>query len=223
MSKIIESFDVYDSEEEELNLKLPSKLIPDTELGSMDTNIDNKSEKTEELLEKQNNSFSFILSQKNSRNIFKTFDEDSGTNLNINDTILKGNPANLIFQNINFYMGGTQNIWGKSEHIAMKQRNIKGAQYKLYKAKVLNKFKEQKYDDKMIECFTFDTGFELGLERIAQGRARRAYQGKGPIVLNFKKGGGKEVQEGLTKVYLNVDGEFYHLLKTKCITGVIQS
>ena len=128
------------------------------------------------------------------------------------DKILKGNPVNIICQNIKFYMGGTQNIWEKSDHLAIKVEDASRKQYKEYRKEVLNSFNKQRFDDKKIEFFTYEHGIELGLERVARGLAKKVYQGSGPVFLEFKKMPNATESKALTKVYMNADGEFFHLV-----------
>ena len=148
-----------------------------------------------------------IIEKDNRKLIFKT--ENSGDIPS--DIILKGNPVNIICQNIDFYMGGTQNIWNKSKHIGIKQEEATKSQYKQYKKEVLEHFQKQAFDDKKIEFFTYERGIELGLERVNRGMAKRVYQGSGPVYLEFKKNPDETQKIALNKVYLNCDGEFYHL------------
>ena len=137
--------------------------------------------------------------------IFKTKTE------NQTDVVLKGNPVSLICQNIDFYMGGTRNIWDKTSHIGIQQEELSKEQYREYKRQVLDNWQKQAFDDKKIEFFTFEHGIEMGLERVARGLAKRVYQGPGPIFLEFKKNPDETEREALMKVYINCDGEFYHL------------
>ena len=108
-------------------------------------------------------------------------------------------------------MGGTQNIWDKSSHIGITQEDATRNQYKEYRKGVLESFQKQAFDDKKIEFFTYEHGIELGLERVARGMAKRVYQGAGPVFLEFKKNPNNTEKIALSKVYLNCDGEFYHL------------
>ena len=108
-------------------------------------------------------------------------------------------------------MGGTQNIWDKTSHIGITQEDATKKQYKEYKKEVLESFKKQAFDDKKIEFFTYEHGIELGLERVTRGMAKRVYQGSGPVFLEFKKNPDETEKVALRKVYLNCDGEFYHL------------
>jgi len=142
---------------------------------------------------------------KEKRIIFKTKVE------NQKDIVLKGNPVSLICQNIDFYMGGTRNIWDKTSHLGIQQEELTKDQYREYKQKVLDNWKKQAYDDKQIEFFTFENGIEIGLEKVARGLAKRVYQGPGPVFLEFKKQPDANERLALTKVYVNCDGEFYHL------------
>jgi diacylglycerol kinase (ATP) len=148
-----------------------------------------------------------LLDKSQRKLIFKTKNaEDSDS-----DIVLKGNPVNIICQNIDFYMGGTQNIWDKSSHIGITQEDATKNQYKEYRKGVLESFQKQAFDDKKIEFFTYEHGIELGLERVARGMAKRVYQGAGPVFLEFKKNPDNTEKIALSKVYLNCDGEFYHL------------
>ena len=108
-------------------------------------------------------------------------------------------------------MGGTQNIWNKSSHIGITQEEINKKEYKEYKKHVLEHFQNQAFDDKKIEFFTYEHGIELGLERVTRGLAKKIYQGSGPVFLEFKKNPNENEKNALEKVYLNCDGEFYHL------------
>ena len=127
------------------------------------------------------------------------------------DIMLKGNPVSLVCQNIDFYMGGTTDIWEKTSHIGIQQEELTKEGYKEYKRQVLENWKKQAFDDKQIEFFTFEHGIQIGLEKVARGLAKRVYQGPGPVFLEFKKDPNETEKIALTKVYINCDGEFYHL------------
>ena len=141
----------------------------------------------------------------NRKFIFKTKSIDQ------KDIVIKGDPVTLICQNIDFYMGGTRNIWDKTTHLGIHQGESTKEVYQEYKRQVLENFKKQAYDDKQIEFFTFENGIELGLEKVARGLAKRVYQGPGPVYLQFKRQPDDTEKIALTKVYVNCDGEFYHL------------
>ena len=153
-----------------------------------------------------------VLEQSNKKAIFGVLDKNEILDKQIKEVVLKDNPVDMICQNINFYMGGTRNIWSNSSHIAIKIIDLEGDDYKKYKNEILNQYNsEQKYDDKIIEFFTYGSGLKLAMERFTSGFAQKLYQGKGPFILKFKSEPNDEETEYLNKVYLNVDGEFYHL------------
>ena len=126
---------------------------------------------------------------------------------------LKGRPVDLIGQNIDFYMGGTQGIWNKSDNIGIKF--LRGKKYEKIKKKIINNFHEQSFDDKKIEFFTYNSGIEMAIERIFTGQSKRVYQGFGPVFLLFKENPNKSEFETMNKIYLNADGEFFHLMQPK--------
>ena len=55
------------------------------------------------------------------------------------------------------------------------------------------------------------------LEGDERGNAKKIHQGKGPFVFTFKKILSKAQKKKLNKVYINIDGEFYHLVQPKQI------
>ena len=184
--------------------------------NSSDNDINILTEKSDSDLEEVPNEPLPLLNEKitdedinninnNKRFVFKT--KKSGQK----DIIIKGNPVSLICQNIDFYMGGTRDIWGKTSHLGIEQEEASKEDYREYKRQVYENFKKQAFDDKKIEFLTFDNGFEFGLERFARGLAKRVYQGPGPVFLEFKKEPDDTERGALTKVYINCDGEFYHL------------
>ena len=152
--------------------------------------------------------------------IFRT--EDSNSNESGKDYSkvgLVGNRIDIICQNINFYMGGTRDIWEHSgSQLGLKVINAKEEEMKNYKNKVISQFNEQRYDDKKIEFFTYESGISMALERVASGQANKIYQGEGPVIMTFKENPDKKEEAALNKVYLNADGEFFHLLQPKELT-----
>ena len=152
--------------------------------------------------------------------IFKTKDSsnsnESGKGKDYLKVGLVGNPIDIICQNINFYMGGTRDIWEHSgSQLGLKVINAKEEEMKNYKNKVISQFNEQRYDDKKIEFFTYESGISMALERVASGQANKIYQGQGPVIMTFKQTPDKTEEAALNKVYLNADGEFFHLLQPK--------
>ena len=189
----------------------PNKINNDTDNTNNDK--DNLNEITEEKLgetdieEVPNEPLisveNIITSEK--KIIFKTKSEGQ------KDILLKGNPVSLICQNIDFYMGGTHNIWENTSHIGIQKEELTKDEYREYKKQVIDNWKNQAFDDKKIEFFTFDNGLEMVLEKAVSGLAKRVYQGTGPVLLEFKKEPNETERIALTKVYVNCDGEYFHV------------
>ena len=148
-----------------------------------------------------NNCRKYVFRTKNSGDI-------SSKSSNI---VLTGNPVSIICQNIFYYMGGSQNIWEKSSNIGTTQEEISKSQYEQYKRQVLENFQKQQLDDKKLEIFTYENAIEFGFEKVARGLAKRVYQGKGPFFLEFKKNPNEAEKAGLENIFLNIDGEYYHV------------
>ena len=175
--------------------------------------IENKKENNEDTKEEEIKIKDEDNEGKNKMYIFRT-----RTSMEIpSNIVLNGNPVNLVCQNIDFYMGGTQKIWDKSNNLAVSKEELNKKQEKEYCKEVLSHFQKQSFNDKKIEFFTYEHGIQLGLERISGGMAKRVYQGSGPFYLDFKKKPNEIEKEALKIVYLNCDGEFYHLENPKQI------
>ena len=175
--------------------------------------IENKKENNEDTKEEEIKIKDEDNEGKNKMYIFRT-----RTSMEIpSNIVLNGNPVNLVCQNIDFYMGGTQKIWDKSNNLAVSKEEFNKKQEKEYCKEVLSHFQKQSFNDKKIEFFTYEHGIQLGLERISGGMAKRVYQGSGPFYLDFKKKPNEIEKEALKIVYLNCDGEFYHLENPKQI------
>lgn len=142
--------------------------------------------------------------------VFKTKNSGDFSSKSSN-IVLKGNPVSIIFQNIFYYMGGSQNIWGKSSHIGTTQEEISKSQYEQYKKQVFDNFKKQQFDDKKLEIFTYNYAIQFGFEKVVRGLANRVYQGKGPFFLEFIKNPNEGEKAYLENIFLNVDGEYYHV------------
>jgi len=69
----------------------------------------------------------------------------------------------------------------------MKEKNYKKDPFLLFKEreffKEIFKNAEQKFDDKKLEFFTFDSEWKIG----NPANAYKIYQGNGPCVINFKE------------------------------------
>lgn len=151
----------------------------------------------------------------NKKIIFETIDK--GKKNNYNRTILKGSPVVIVCQNIDYYMGGTENIWGMSEQLGTQKCGLKRKEKKIYENNIINSFHKQTSDDKQIEFISYNHGMDMGLDRVAGGKAMKIYQGFGPFFITFKKILSKGQKKKLNKVYINIDGEFYHLVQPKQI------
>ena len=198
INELIDNFISYDNNNKNIDNKNDSSMNiirVNSNKQILYEKEENKEELNEELV---NNNKENII---NTENIIDTNENNINTknnnilngtkkvifNNNTEKSSIKGNPIVLIAQNINYYMGGTQNIWNKS--------NAKD-----------NKFSDQLFDDKKLEFFSYKNGIEMALERVFTGFANRIFQGEGPIILNFREN---------RDFYINIDGEFYHLINPK--------
>ena len=157
----------------------------------------------------------FLKLLNNKKIIFETIDK--GKKNNYNRTILKGNPVVIVCQNIDFYMGGTENIWGSSQQIGIQACGLKRKEKKLYEKNIADSFHKQSSNDRRIEFITYGHGMDMGIDRVTGGKAKKIYQGSGPFFFTFKKILSKGQKKKLNKVYINIDGEFYHLVQPKQI------
>ena len=114
-------------------------------------------------------------------------------------------------------MGGTENIWGSSQQIGIQACGLKRKERKIYEKKVMDSFYKQSSNDRKVEFITYGHGMDMGLDRVTGGKAKKIYQGSGPFYFTFKKMLSKGQKKKLNKVYINIDGEFYHLVQPKQI------
>jgi hypothetical protein len=121
----------------------------------------------------------------NKKIIFESIDKRKKKNYN--PTILKGNPVVIVCQNINFYMGGTEHIWGSTNQIGIQPCGLKRGEKKLFEQDLLKSFQNQLSNDRKIEFITYSHGMDMGLDRVARGNAKKIHQGKGPFIFTFKK------------------------------------
>ena len=220
VKKFIETFTVYNSDENSVNQESfftnykgennidgkGSNIISNETNNQNDTNI--------------NNSLLFN-SRKDYKIKFQFVSENNlhSTNILNNDNnkclILKGNPCSIIFQNISNYMSGVNDIWGKAENqLSIEIKNGTNVDNQKYNNKLLSMANnKQLFDDKMLEVFTFDNGFETGLEKIIRGQAKKIYHGRGPIEIKFFDTPKYEKEDKENRIYFNLDGEFFHIVK----------
>jgi hypothetical protein len=103
-------------------------------------------------------------------------------------------------------MGGTKDIWRKSNHnIGL---NLKDTDK-------LNQLKEaqQSFNDQKLEFFTYSSGLKLGFEKIITGLADKIHHGHGPFIVKFRPIPDSNREDKLNRVYLNLDGEYFHIIK----------
>ena len=108
--------------------------------------------------------------------------------------ILKGNPVSLVAQNISMF-NGKENLWKNSGDKCGLEAYEERMKDKNYKKDAVLKMKEnlffgeifknteQKFDDKKLEFFSFDSEWKIG----NPNNTFKLYQGNGPCVINFKE------------------------------------
>lgn len=119
---------------------------------------------------------------------------------------MNGNPISVVCQNINSYLGGSKNIWRNSgSNIGVTGSGSESDFNEDEKKMLIDSINcSQKFDDKKLEFFIYDTGVQVGLENIYSGHAHKIYHGEGPVRIVFRK-------NASGKVYLNVDGEYFRI------------
>ena len=123
--------------------------------------------------------------------------------------ILNGDPISIVCQNINYYLGGSKDIWKNSgSNIGLTHLDNNSEEEKNFLYEKANS--EQRFDDKKLEFFTYESEVALGLENIFSGHANKIYHGNGPVRIVFRKG----VKD---KVYLNIDGEYLRIYNPEYI------
>ena len=129
--------------------------------------------------------------------------------------IIKGEPCSIVCQNINFYMAGVKDIWkGGKENMSVEVINVNKEEKKKYDQKFKEMAdQEQKLDDHKIEIFSFDNGLQTGFEKVIGGLAKKIYHGGGPILMKFKDTPGLNENDKKDRIYLNIDGEYFHIIK----------
>ena len=133
--------------------------------------------------------------------------------------LLEGKPCSIIFQNIANYMSGVKDIWGKGKpqiNVKVIAKTIEENNNCSKKLDEMAKSK-QTFDDKMLEVFTFDNGLETGLEKVHSGFAKKIYHGRGPMEIKFLDTPKYDKEDKKDRIYLNLDGEFFHIVKPKIL------
>jgi len=145
--------------------------------------------------------------------IFKSKDDHSKEETE--QVVLKGEPICLIGQNVNFYLGKADNLWKTNDKIGLALHNPnvdeKNIELQVKEEKEKEKFEhliqnEQNLNDSKLEFLTYQNGFcGINCEKI--------YQGTGPVVIKFKDTPEKNEHDKHSRVYLNIDGNYYHIVK----------
>ena len=60
---------------------------------------------------------------------------------------------------------------------------------------------------------TIDNGFKTGFEKVIGGFARKIYHGRGPMELKFLETPDYVENDKKNRIYLNLDGEYFHIVK----------
>lgn len=72
---------------------------------------------------------------------------------------------------------------------------------------------EQRLNDQKLELFTYSSTWKLGCFKVTSIDADKVYHGKGPMIIKFKETPTKSDLDKFNRVYLNIDGEYYHIVK----------
>ena len=136
-------------------------------------------------------------------------------NIHNKHLVIEGEPCSIIFQNIVNYMSGVNDMWGKGkEQLAISVKDDNKEVKKKYTQKLKKMADEkQKFDDKKLEVFTFDNGFETGFEKVIGGFAKKIYHGRGPMEVKFLDTPKFLKNDKKHRIYLNLDGEYFHIVK----------
>lgn len=112
-------------------------------------------------------------------------------------------------------MAGVKDIWKKSKgHTGLDIINVDQNKKKEFEQKLkLMYSNKQMLDDKKLEFFIYENGIKTGLERVFRGLAKKLYHGAGPIMMKFNDIDDLNDKDRKNRIYLNVDGEFFNLVK----------
>ena len=214
VQEFLESFTVYDSDENSVNQE---SFFSNNNNEIFSKN--NLSDTIQNQNYQDNNTYNSLgINNQKHKIKFQFVSEKflgNGHISNNKNLILKGNPCSLIFQNISNYMSGVNDIWGKGKNnLSFSIKNVNGNDKQKYNNKLIAMdSNQQKFDDKMLEVFTFDNGLETGLEKIISGQAKKIYHGRGPMEIKFIKTPKYDKNDKMNRIYFNLDGEFFHIVK----------
>ena len=214
VNSFIDTFTVYNSDENSVN--------QESFFSEIDKNKENENEiKTNNGILNENNKINELKPENNEHEIKYQFISQEKLKKNkdlLNDKryiVLHGKPCSIVFQNIVNYMSGVKDIWGNGkDHLSVDIKSSSIEDKKKYLNKLLTMAKsQQKYDDKMLEVFTFDNGLETGLEKVIKGFAKKIYHGRGPMEVKFLETPKYEKDDKKHRIYFNLDGEYFHIVK----------
>lgn len=216
VQKFIESLTVYDSLENSIN----QESFFSDESQENNNNDNGETNATNNMINLTENNLKLPEAHKikfrmTSSRIYESNQEKN----NKKCLVLEGNPCSIIFQNINNYMSGVRDMWAKSEeNITVGLKNGNEPETKKYTKKLKRMAScTQKYNDKMLEVFTFQNGFETGLEKLIRGLAKKIYHGRGPIEVKFFDTPKYIKTDKKHRIYMNVDGEYFHIVRPKLL------
>jgi hypothetical protein len=107
--------------------------------------------------------------------------------------------VSLVFQNVNYYLGGTENIWRKSgkevgvEFVKKKtnmtiQEDVESSSDSNCEyVRNLKNNHDQYLDDGKLEIFSYSSGWKEGWEKVHSGNAQKIYQGGGSFLIEFRE------------------------------------
>ena len=217
VQEFLESFTVYESDENSVNQESFFSSNKNNNNRIFSKNYLSDSIQNQSFKDNNTNNTIGIINQEHkikfrfvSEKLLKT-----GHISNDKSLILQGNPCSLIFQNISNYMSGVNDIWGKGKNnLSFSIKNVNENDKQKYNYKLIAMASnQQKFDDKMLEVFTFDNGLETGLEKIISGQAKKIYHGRGPMEIKFKETPKYNKNDKANRIYFNLDGEFFHIVK----------
>ena len=200
----IDTFTIYESSDNSVNQE---SFFNDMESTDNKVNSDSNDHKVK---------FQFI-----SKKVYtKEIKSQKETKNNKKCLVVEGDPCSIIFQNIVNYMSGVNDMWGKGkEQLAISVKNADKDTKRKYTKKLKDMAGEkQKFDDKMLEVFTFDNGFKTGFEKVIGGFAKKIYHGRGPMEVKFLETPKYVENDKKHRIYLNLDGEYFHIVKPILLT-----
>ena len=221
VNSFIDTFTVYDNME---NSVQQESFFSDyeKEFGLNNDNMPNDNHNNEENIINNENNNDIEITNNNKKHKIKyqfisaeKLLQNGNNNDNHKCLVLRGEPCSIIFQNIVNYMSGVKDIWGNGkDHFSVMLKNVTKDEEKKYTDKLITMANyKQKFDDKMLEVFTFDSGLKTGLENLIKGFAKKIYHGRGPMEVKFLDTPKYDKEDRKNRIYFNLDGEYFHIVK----------